>query len=237
VVGMTTNGVLLRQHAAALKAAGLTHLNISLDTLNADRFERIALRPRHGEVLAGLQVAQDLAFASLKLNVVVMGGVNDDELADFVRLTQHSQLEVRFIEYMPFTFNRWKKAAFVSCADMRASIAQQLPLVPVAGNDNTSPVARLYRVPGWMGTVGFIASMSDHFCGTCNRVRLTADGAIKSCLFHPSELTLKRALRDNAPDDTIAHMIRTALERKPEGHLPVEELVHLDNETMSHIGG
>jgi molybdenum cofactor biosynthesis protein A len=235
-VGMTTNGVLLRNHVGALREAGLTHLNISLDSLRSDRFERIALRPGHADVMAGLEEAQAAGFPSLKLNVVVMDGVNDDELIDFVRLTRSSALEVRFIEYMPFADNQWSNAAFMSCGRMQAIIERTVSLEPVLG-EGPSPVARRYRVPGWVGTVGFIASMSDHFCGSCNRIRLTADGSLKSCLFHPAEIGLRASLRDGSSDRELEEMIRAAVASKPAHHPPAEELLRMDNRTMIDIGG
>jgi cyclic pyranopterin phosphate synthase len=236
-VGITTNGVLLQQHVPALKEAGLTHLNISLDSLQSDRFQRIAMRPSHDKVLAGLAEALAAGFQSIKLNVVVMGGVNDDELPEFVRLTQETPIEVRFIEYMPFKFNRWNTASFVSFANMKHQIEEHVTLVPIEEQDNEPTVARRYRVPGWTGTVGFIASMSEHFCGSCNRIRVTADGSIKSCLFHPAEVNLRIALREGMSNPTIEEMIRDAVRLKPEGHAPVEELVHMENRTMIQIGG
>ena len=235
-VGLTTNGVRLRRHAAELRAAGLTDLNLSLDTLRRDRFERIALRDHFDEVQAGLAAALDAGFPRVKINTVVMGGINDDELAELADLARARPLHVRFIEYMPFAYNRWSRATFVPYRDMLAALRRTYPLAPVPAED-PSAVAREFTAPGFLGTVGFITSLSDHFCDTCNRIRLTADGAIKSCLFHAAETGLRDALRGGADDAELERRLRAALAGKPAGHAPAEELVRLENRAMVSIGG
>ncbi len=234
---MTTNGVVLKQHVLALKESGLTNLNISLDTLRPERFEQIALRSHYADVLASIDAALAVGFTPLKLNVVVMGGINDDELLDFVEFVHHRPVNVRFIEYMPFKFNRWNKASFVSFAEMKLKIEEHHALIPLESPDDSASVAKDFRIDGWVGSVSFIASMSEHFCATCNRLRLTADGSIKSCLFHPAEVNLRHALRYGAPDEILEDMIRSAVILKPVGHAPVEQLVEADNRTMIEIGG
>ena len=236
-LGMTTNGVLLARHAARLRGAGLTHLNVSLDTLRPDRFLQIALRPHFPEVLDGIETALAAGFSPLKLNVVVMEEVNGDELLDFVEFVRCRAINVRFIEYMPFESNRWNTGSFLSFAEMKARIGQRHKLIPVVRRTETSPVAREFRIGGWRGTVGFIASMSEHFCGTCNRLRLRANGSLRSCLFSPAEMNLRQALRSGASDAMLEDMIRAAVEGKPAGHAPVEELLVAGNRTMIEIGG
>jgi cyclic pyranopterin phosphate synthase len=235
-LGLTTNGVRLRAHAAALRAAGVTHLNISLDTLRPERFERIALRGHFDEVMAGIEAALAVGFARVKVNMVVMGGVNDDELAHVADLARARPLHVRFIEYMPFAFNRWDRATFVPYRTMLDALRRVHPLVPLARTD-PSAVAREFTAPGFAGTVGFITSLSDHFCDACNRVRLTADGSIKTCLFHPAETNLRTALRSGAGDAELEGLLRAALRLKPDGHAPAEELVRLESRSMVAIGG
>lgn len=236
-IGMTTNGVLLTAHAADLRDAGLTHLNISLDTLRAERFERIAMRPLFEDVLHGIEAAFDAGFPSIKLNVVVMGGVNDDELPDFVALARDRTINVRFIEYMPFRFNRWEIATFVSWQEMIRRISLVYDWESASYCADAGGVAKEFRLVGWTGTIGFITSMSDHFCNDCNRLRLTADGSVKSCLFHPAEVNLRSVLRSAEYDRDLERYIRSAVLQKPTAHPPVAELVALDNRSMIEIGG
>lgn len=234
-LGLTTNGVLLKRHAAALRAAGLTQLNVSLDTLRPERYERIALGPHLNEVLEGIEAALTAGFTPLKMNVVVMEGVNADELADFVAFVRHRPVNVRFIEYMPFERNRWNTGSFLPVAAMKARIEERHSLIPLPVPD--SAVACDFRIPQWQGTVGFIAPMSEDFCHSCNRLRLRADGSLKSCLFHPAEVNLCGAIRSGATDELLEAMIRSAVHSKPAGHAPIEELVGADNRTMIEIGG
>jgi len=234
-VGMTTNGVLLRSHIKELKLAGLASINVSLDTLRPERFEKIALRSHYNDVLAGIDAALEEGFAPLKLNMVVMGGVNDDELLDFVQLTKERPINVRFIEFMPFRANRWSAGTFISYATMRSTIEQHYELMPDGMLGRA--VARDFRIAGFEGSVSFITSMSDHFCGNCNRLRLTADGSIKSCLFHHAEVHLRAALRGGASNEVLEDMIRSAVILKPQQHPDMDELVELENRSMIEIGG
>jgi len=236
-VALTTNALLLKDRAAVLKAAGLTRLNISLDTLRPARFERITLRGGFFDVMAGIDAAREVGFHPLKLNVVVMGGVNDDELLDFVEYVKDKPINVRFIEFMPFAGNRWSHVGFVPYADMIKAVESRYTLIPKSSGLEASNVAKEFGIDGFLGTVGFITSMSDHFCATCNRVRLTADGSIKSCLHHAAEVGLRDALRAGASDEELAAMIRKAIMLKPQGHAPMEELANLENRTMIQIGG
>ncbi len=236
-LGMTTNGVLLAHHARALKESGLTHLNVSLDTLRPERFSQIVQRDHYDDVIAGIHTALAVGFTPLKLNVVVMGGINDDELLDFVEFVHHRPVNVRFIEYMPFKFNRWNSASFVPFAEMKKKIEQHHELIPVTHSSDLSSVAKDFSIGGWTGTIGFITSMSEHFCSSCNRLRLTADGSLKSCLFHPAEINLRQTIRDGASNETIEGLIRSAVLLKPAEHVPVGQLVESDYGTMIDIGG
>jgi cyclic pyranopterin phosphate synthase len=252
-LGMTTNGILLKSFAPELKSAGLTHLNISLDSLRPLRFKKITLRNNFNDVISGVDAALAIGFSPLKLNVVVMGGVNDDELLDFVEFVKDKPINVRFIEYMPFKFNQWNQAKFVPFQQMTETVSKKYDLKTIESSDENS-VSKDYCLPEadpplaeingrrldssrFMGTVSFITSMSDHFCGSCNRIRLTVDGSIKSCLFHPAEINLRSALRINASDDAIAEMIYSAISAKPYGHPSAEELVTIENRSMIQIGG
>ncbi len=235
-IGMTTNGVLLKSFAHQLKQSGLTNLNISLDSLRPPRFGMISGKQLFEDVIDGIYSSLEAGFQSLKLNVVVMGGVNDDELLDFVEFVRDKPINVRFIEYMPFKFNQWNQAKFVSFRQMRKTISQKYYLKKNKSSEENS-VTKDYWINGVMGAVSFITSMSDHFCGNCNRIRLTADGSIKSCLFHPAEINLRSALRSGDSDEVIGEMIRSAVLQKQFEHQASEELVNIENRSMVQIGG
>ncbi|MGD9682991.1 MAG: GTP 3',8-cyclase MoaA [Candidatus Obscuribacterales bacterium] len=235
VLAMTTNAALLSEHAGRIKRAGLTHLNISLDSLRPERFHRITGRDEHHRVMAGLEEALRLDFESIKLNVVAIAGVNDDEILDFVALTEDRRINVRFIEFMPFKNNDWKIDRVITYRQMIETIESRYSLSPLTSE--ASAVAKDFAVAGATGTVSFVSSMSDSFCSTCNRLRLTADGSIKSCLFYPAELNMKDRIRQGAADEEIAAMILEALAQKPEAHPPAEEIAAADNRAMIEIGG
>lgn len=235
-VAMTTNGVLLARYADTLRASGLNSVNISLDTLRPDRFARITLRDHYGQVRAGIDAALAADFDAVKLNVVVMRGFNDDELPDFAALTRELPLDVRFIEYMPFRDNRWAKERLVAYDEIRQVLEADGPLLPVVPEDPAQP-SRDFMLPGHRGRIGIIASMTRPFCARCSRLRLTADGALKTCLFHYPERRLRDALRGGMTDGELARAIRDALQSKPAGHAPLDTLMTLDNRVMTEIGG
>ena len=234
-LAMTTNGFRLRENARTYREAGLTGINVSLDSLQRDRFRQITRRDALSEVLAGLDAALAAGYEKVKLNTVVMAGVNDDELLDFVELARDRPLHVRFIEFMPFHDNGWSEGGVFPLARMREIIQKRHSLEPVPGEPNA--VAREWRVPGFEGTIGFIASMTESFCSGCNRIRLTADGQVKSCLFSPAESNLRDLLRAGASDSEIEAHIRAALWLKPREHPPMEVLAALENRSMIEIGG
>lgn len=236
-VGMTTNGLLLAHHAAQLKAAGLDRLNVSLDTLHPDRFERLTRSNRHADVLTGIDAALAAGFAPLKINVVVIGGVNDDEVPQFVALASKRPVCVRFIEYMPFHDNQWREAQFVSYRDVRKIVERECHLIPVGDSGNSKSVAQEFQIQGGAGQIGFIAPVSDHGCRQCNRLRLMADGSLKSCLFRPAEINLRDELRSNASDKEVLQKVREVLAEKHPEHPSVEELLSGENQSMIEIGG
>lgn len=236
-LGMTTNGVLFARQLNQLKKAGLDKLNLSLDSLKRERFKLITLRDHHEDVLTSINAAIDAGYAPVKLNTVVIKGFNDDELGNFIELARNRPLNIRFIEYMPFKSNRWNMESFISYTDMIHMIRRKYNLIPVSSETDPGGVAKDYRIDGFSGNISFITSMSEHFCDTCNRIRLTADGAIKSCLFHSSEVSLRDLMRDNATDDELTELIKKAVVMKPAAHAPVEELIRMDNRTMTEIGG
>lgn len=235
-IAMTTNGVLLSRFARVLRTAGLGSVNMSLDSLRPDRFARITLRDHYDRVLDGLHAALEAGFIPMKVNTVVIRGFNDDELPDFVELTRANPIHVRFIEYMPFRDNRWARERLVSYDAMRETLGRHYDLRPVAPEDPAQP-AREFQVPGYRGRVGIIASMTRPFCERCSRLRLTAEGALKSCLFHAPESELRDAMRAGITDGELADRIRAAVLEKPAGHAPLDELVAMDNRVMAEIGG
>lgn len=234
-LALTTNGTLLSNHAKRLRQSGLDRINISLDSLSRDCYARITGRDELPSVLEGIHAAELAGFQMIKLNSVVMAGVNDGELFDFVELTRDRPLHVRFIEYMPFPGNEWGQEKFVPWRTLRDSLRSCYPLIPL--DKASSDVARSFRVEGAMGTVSFISPLSDEFCADCNRIRLTADGSVKSCLLYPAEANLRDALRAGATDDNLLDIIRSALLQKQFAHPPIERLVQLENRCMSQIGG
>ncbi|MBU6450504.1 MAG: GTP 3',8-cyclase MoaA [Cyanobacteria bacterium REEB67] len=236
-LAMTTNATLLAGHVEDLYASGLSQLNISLDSFKPERFSAIARQDVKvfDAVMAGIDGALKQNFASVKINVVVMSGVNDDEILDFVEFAAKNRVNVRFIEYMPFKDNQWTNEKVVTYKDMLALIGEHYQLRKL--EDDRSAVGKDYAIEGGIGTVSFISSMSDSFCSTCNRLRLTADGQVKSCLFYPAETNLRDAMRLGATDSTLQGMILDSLRMKPEAHPPAEEIAANDNRAMIEIGG
>ncbi|CAN7989537.1 unnamed protein product, partial [Ixodes hexagonus] len=220
----------------SFRLPGLTHLNISLDTLVPAKFEFLARRKGWQVVRKSIDQALEVQFQSLKVNCVVMKGINEDELVDFVRLTESNDLEIRFIEYMPFDGNKWSTKKLVSFKDMLSIIKKELPDLERCP-DEPNHTSKIFRVPGWMGRIGFITSMTEHFCGTCNRLRITADGNLKVCLFGNHEVSLRDALRNKVSSDELLSVIGSAVMRKKFKHAGMEELSTLKNRPMILIGG
>ncbi|KAI0660595.1 molybdenum cofactor biosynthesis prote [Cubamyces menziesii] len=236
-IGMTTNGIALHRKLPALVENGLTHLNISLDTLDPFKFEIMTRRMGHDAVLRSLEVALNSAkLRSVKLNVVVVKGLNDHEVLDFVEMTKESRLSVRFIEFMPFTGNKWDKAKMVPSSELLGRIRARYPTVHKAP-DELNDTARSYMIPGHVGSFGFISSMSDHFCSSCNRLRLTADGQIKVCLFDAKEISLRDEMRAGASDSALLGTIGRAVRGKQEKHAGMEDIDVVTNRPMILIGG
>lgn len=234
-LAMTTNGLLLKPRAARLKALGLQALNVSLDTLQRKRFAEITRLDAFDEAMGGLRAALDAGFDTLKLNVVVMAGVNDDEILDFVDFAADRPLNVRFIEYMPFKDNRWQPQAVLPWLEMKRRIETRYRLLPLSAGPGA--VAKDFRLAGHSGTVSFITSMTDSFCASCNRLRITADGQLKSCLFHPAEVSLRDVLRAGADDAMLEQTITGAVLEKPEAHPDMASLLSVENRPMIEIGG
>lgn len=205
-VVMTTNGMLLDRHASALRDAGLNRLNISLDTLRPDRFKRLARRDGLERTLSGIDAAAAAGFRGTKLNMVVMGGINDDELPDMLDFAAERDLELRFIEFMPMTSNGYgAHAERVPRDEIRRRIEEHAPLQP--REPGTGP-AETFRVVETGAKVGIIAAISLPFCETCNRLRLTSEGSLRSCLFEGGEVSVRELLRSG--EDAQAGLLRAA---------------------------
>lgn len=237
-LSMTTNGFLLPRLAAPLARAGLRRINISLDTLRPDRFKQI-VRVKGievGHVLEGMAAAQAAGLHPIKINMVVMRGQNDDEIVEMVALGREKGYQVRFIEFMPLDGERgWNQMRVFPAREILERINRVFPLLPVSGRDH-EPATRYLFADG-KGDVGVIASVTEPFCGSCNRIRLTADGQIRTCLFSLAEHNVKRLLRSGAADEEIARFVREAVWRKEPGHrINQADFVQPDR-AMAAIGG
>ena len=240
-LAMTTNGLLLEDRLPALRAAGLTDLTVSLDTLRPDRFEAVTRRPGLDRVLSALDAALRLGYRidgprSLKVNVVAIRGVNEDEAVDFAAWAAREPIEVRFIEVMPFDGNGWDRSELVTFEETRARIEDAHGPLD-ARDDGPHVTARTFTRPGWRGRVGFIASMTAPFCAGCNRLRVTADGSLKVCLFGAREVSLRDAMRDGATDAEVLGLVRQSLVRKARAHAGMDVLAATENRPMITIGG
>jgi cyclic pyranopterin phosphate synthase len=236
-ITMTTNGVLLRQKAKLLKEAGLKRVNISLDTLHLDRFQEIARRDAFDRTMDGIVAAEEAGLSPIKLNMVVMKGENDDEVVDFARLARERGYEVRFIEFMPLDGDGiWRNDLVVPSRRIQERIEDMFPLVALE-EDRPGPAVKYRFADGTPGGVGFISSVSQAFCGTCNRIRLTAEGGLRTCLFSLEETPLRDLLRGGTSDDSICRVIERAIWLKEEGHLINKVGFIKPTKSMSQIGG
>ncbi len=236
-ITMTTNGVLLRQKARLLAEAGLKRVNISLDTLHLDRFKEIARVEAFARTMDGIRAAEEAGLNPIKLNMVVLKGTNDDEVVDFARLAREKGYEVRFIEFMPLDGDQmWSNNQVVPSRRIQEQIEDLFPLAPVTG-ERPGPSNNFRFADGAPGGVGFISSVSQAFCSTCNRIRLTAEGGLRTCLFSLQETPLRDLLRSGASDDSIARVIDGAVWRKEEGHLINQDGFIRPAKSMSQIGG
>lgn len=235
-ISLTTNGTLLAKYAAELKEAGLNRVNISLDTLRAERFRGICRGGTLGDVLAGIEAARLNGLNPVKINMVVMRGVNDDEVVDFARKTVNESWNVRYIEFMPFGSALSPASAMVSAREIAGRIEVLGKLEPYSGEVGNGP-ARYYRLPGAGGTIGFITPVTEHFCQSCNRLRLTSDGQLRPCLLDEDEVNLKDTLRNGADIEEIKTLIQRAVDIKREHHQLSEGLPSAGRRPMGQIGG
>ncbi len=239
-LAMTTNAVLLKQHIKTVRDT-VDALNISLDTFHRDRFHELTRRDALDDVLAGIDAAIEAGYRNLKINAVVMRGLNMDELTDFVAYTAERPVAVRFIEFMPFAGNHWKSDSCVKMAEMMEIIEQDFILEPIP--DGPSPISRDFTVTDratgkrHAGTIGVIASMSLPFCSSCSRLRLTAEGMVMPCLHSPLEFDVRRAMRDGGTDADIEQVFLEAIGAKPEEHPEAEDIIAQATRGMIQIGG
>ncbi|SFM67292.1 GTP 3',8-cyclase MoaA [Thermodesulforhabdus norvegica] len=235
-VSITTNGVLLEEFAWDLWNAGIRRINVSLDTLKRERFAEITRRDYFNRVWNGIMTAYRIGFHPVKLNVVVIKGLNDDEIEDLAALTFEYPFHVRFIEFMPFGSGEWS-SRFVSSDEIVERLKNVGELLPAVSLNSNGP-AKYYAFRGALGKVGIISPISHHFCATCNRLRLTADGKLRTCLFATKETDLRAILRSSEDDEKLKEAIVRALKEKPEKHGLNEELFHkCIGRPMIKIGG
>jgi cyclic pyranopterin phosphate synthase len=232
-IALTTNGMLLKQHAAPLRQAGLRRVNVSLDTLKREKFHRITRHDKLGDVLDGIKAAKEAGLDPVKVNMVVIRGINDDEVLDFARLTIEQEWHVRFIEPMPFGIG--EDISFVPTGEIQERLLSLGSLEPCLPSQGNGP-AKYFRFEGTQGTVGFISPLSEHFCFNCNRLRLTVDGKLRPCLLSDEEVDLKNPLRRGASSDELKGLIQQAVAQKPERH-HLSEGVLPKGRAMCQVGG
>lgn len=240
-IRLTTNGVLLAKYADTLLENGISKVNISLDSLRPERFAQITGVDCFHKVWQSIETVLALGFKPVKLNMVVMRGINDDELVDFAELSRKMNIQVRFIEYMPIgATSRWKKDHFMPSEEILERVQALGQLSPVNAQQSDGP-ARVYRFAnGSSGSLGVISPISHHFCDRCNRLRLTSEGMLRSCLLCDDEINLRKVLREGGDDKAIAETLLAAIRNKPRGHQMAERLEEQGGQChgrMSRIGG
>ena len=232
-LSLTTNGIFLKKYVLELKQAGLSRVNVSLDTLKADKFRYITRMGKLETVLEGIEAAKEAGFEPVKINTVVMRGINDDEILDFAKMTYEDGWHVRFIELMPFK----GVAEFVPSVELQQHVSLLGKLEPCASTTGNGP-AKYYHLAGAEGTIGFIAPHTDSsFCSRCNRMRLTPDGKLCPCLLGEDEIDLKIPLRNNTSMDELKRLILKAVTSKPEHHNLEGGNIRSVKRKMSQIGG
>lgn len=237
-MSLTTNGIGLQRTAAALEAAGLDRVNVSLDTLRPEVFKTLTRRDRHHDVLAGLEAARDAGLTPVKVNTVLMPGLNDDEAPDLLAWAVDNAYELRFIEQMPLDAQHgWKRDGMITAGDILQSLRTRFDLTAEGDGERGSAPAERWLVDGGPHRVGVIASVTRPFCRACDRTRLTADGQVRTCLFAREETDLRGALRSEAPDEEIARLWKLAMWGKKAGSGLDDPSFLQPDRPMSAIGG
>jgi cyclic pyranopterin phosphate synthase len=237
-IALTTNGMLLDRQAAALKAAGLDRINISLDTLREEVFQQITRREGLDQVLAGIAAAQDAGFEQIRLNAVAIRGLTEPEIIPLAEFARARNLELRFIEFMPLDADHhWSNDQLLTGAEIRRRLEEHFgTLVPATRPDASQPAVD-FRFADNRGGIGFINPVSEPFCGNCNRLRLTAEGQIRNCLFSQVEWDARRLLRTRATDDELRTLVRECVAAKAPSHGIGAEDFHQPQRPMYQIGG
>ncbi len=238
-LSLTTNGILLEAFAPALIESGLRRINISMDSLKPEKYREITRGGDLSRVWAGIKKAQQVKISPIKINVVAIAGFNDMEILDFARLTIDNPFQIRFIEFMPIGSSiEWKLQNYITSDAIKQRIESFQPLIPVENNKNgANGPARLFKFFGALGEIGFISPISDHFCNSCNRLRITADGKLKTCLFSDAETDLKPFLRPHRREKELEKKIDEAISAKPLRHDPLEGVMKRCQRPMVKIGG
>lgn len=236
-LSMTTNGILLDRLAEPLKQAGLQRVNVSIDTLNPEKFQRLTRWGKLSQVWEGISAAERAGLAPIKINAVVVRGYNESDVVDLARLTYAHDWQVRFIEMMPFAgATELQQSQSVNSNEMIQSIESSLGALELANGGKMDGEARMYRLPGAVGVLGFISTVSAPFCADCTRARLTADGRLRLCLLRESEVDLLTPLRSGASLEDLRRIILEGVWQKPWGHGLSDGIIPL-NRVMSEIGG
>lgn len=235
-VAMTTNGVFLKESLPALESAGLKRINVSLDALDPEVFKQLTFRDTWHEIIAGLEALAHSSISPVKINAVIMRGINESEILKLAYLAVNREFHVRFIEYMPIGAGHWSPDHFISGAEVKARIEQEVPLRLIPETEIASPSIN-YQIPGAKGTIGFINSVTQPFCHSCNRIRITADGYLRTCLFSTQETDLRTPLRSGTNQEEIARIVLNAIAHKEPGHLINHPEFEKPKRTMSQIGG
>ena len=236
-LSLTTNGILLKELACDLKQAGLNRVNISLDSLRRERFYQITRKDDYERVWAGIEEALRVGLSPIKINMVAIRGINDDEIEAFARLTLHLPLTVRYIEYMPAGNGKeWQEESVLTVPQIQSRLETVGKLIPIPQDQWDGP-ARRYRMEGALGEIGLIGAVSNHFCRDCNRLRLTPDGKIRLCLFSDEEIDVLEILRRGGTDDELRERFLVALKMKPERHHINTQQFKKCQRNMSAIGG
>lgn len=240
-ISLTTNGILLEEFAQRIFDAGIKRINISLDSLNKDKYFHITRGGDLDAVLRGIAQAEKAGFNPLKINTVVIKGFNDDEAIDFARLAAEKPFQVRFIELMPFGQHTTDfDEQYIPVSKLIEKISQRYELEPLKNKKNISDgPAKIFKIKGGKGEIGFINPVSDHFCATCNRLRLTSDGKLRVCLLNEAEVDLQKALREHCSDAELEKLIWDAVLLKPKKHdvVCMENNLKKCSRNMSEIGG
>lgn len=233
----TTNGTLLNGNLQTLFNKGLDRLNFSIDSLKNDTFKEITGFNKADKTIKTILKAKEIGLKNIKLNTVVMKGINDNEIHDFVGFAIENDVSVRFIEYMPFTNNDYNKNHLITMSEIISIIKEKYDLIEL--NENNSSVAKEFKIKNYSGKVSIISSISEHFCGDCNRLRISSSGKLKLCLFSPNKnnLDLKKLINHGLNDDEIAEQIINSIEFKNQSHDDLKDLILLENNNMVNIGG